>query len=177
MSDDCESLDSPPGAKRARSESPTLCSSSQPSTVALFPSEVETTGTSIDSEIDNAVFPSDLESENKSSSTRSRSGSEDSPSPPPPPPAADARQRDLAQISSILVTECCERECLLHMSASDILKVRMKLKNLGLNAQRQWLTDKLHESSQLLNGKLSTKYIIAGREVCNYAWCVTLGVS
>lgn len=76
----------------------------------------------------------------------------------------------------VLVAKCCEKDCLLHLTAHDVIMTRRKLSSLRSNEQRQWLMDRLVENShEVEKGKLETKYIVAGQEVCQLAWCkVTL---
>ena len=47
---------------------------------------------------------------------------------------------------------------------------------MGSVAQRQWITDKIHENSHVTtNGDLQTKYVVAGKEVCKVAFCESYG--
>ena len=93
----------------------------------------------------------------------------------PPPPAEDG---DLAEVSHILVSECCSEECLRKLCARDVIPIRQKMRSFGLNEKRQWMMDKVLENSQASDpGKINTKFLAAGREVCKSAWCTVHGVS
>lgn len=93
----------------------------------------------------------------------------------PPPPA---RVGDRQEVSHILVGECCSGECLLKLNAQNILPIRRKMKSLGMNEKRQWLMDKILESSRVIEpGKVDTTFLVAGREVCKLAWCIVHGIS
>lgn len=83
-------------------------------------------------------------------------------------------ERERAAI--VLVAKCCEKDCLLHLTAHDVIMTRRKLSSLRSIEQRQWLMDRLVENShEVEKGKLETKYIVAGQQVCQLAWCkVTL---
>ena len=49
---------------------------------------------------------------------------------------------------------------------------------MGSVAQRQWITDKIHESSKIsTDGELLTKYVVAGRDMCEKAFCDVHGFS
>ena len=78
--------------------------------------------------------------------------------------------------ATVLVATCCEKDCLLHLTAHDVIMTRRKLSSLRGTEQRQWLMDRLVENShEVEKGKLETKYLVAGQEVCQLAWCkVTL---
>ena len=89
-----------------------------------------------------------------------------------------AKDGDLEEVSRILVSACCSAECLLKFSAQDVLPIRRKMKSLKLNAKRQWLMDKILENSRAIEpGKLDTKFLVAGREVCKLAWCTVHAIS
>jgi len=93
---------------------------------------------------------------------------------PPPPP----KDSDLIEVSRILVGVCCTKECLLKLSAQCVVPIRKKMKAFSLNEKRQWLMEKIHENSRITEpGKLDTKFVVAGREVCKSAWCTVHGIS
>lgn len=95
------------------------------------------------------------------------------------PPKSDAsRSGGLDEISRVLISSCCDKPCLFYLCAHDIITARQKFTSLGANTQRQWLTDKVIENIHIAaGGKLVMTYFIAGREVCQSAWCNVLSLS
>lgn len=91
--------------------------------------------------------------------------------------ATTSREHELIKISLLLISTCCARECLLNLTASDVLKFRTQFNSLNQTEQRKWLTERLHENSHNCGGQLIIKYIISGMEVCKEAWCKVLNVS
>ena len=89
------------------------------------------------------------------------------------------RQEELDYVGGILVANCCRKDCLLHLTAHDVLTLQRKFSSLGANAQRQWLGDRIQENSRpsLETGILNTRYIVGGQEVCQLAWCAVLRIS
>lgn len=126
------------------------------------------------------LYPSDSESEQDSrvvlpvSSPSGDDGSESE-------SLSDDEQtsKELTIIGHILVSSCgCELACLRHLTAHDVLTSRSKFRNLSRNAQRQWLVDKIADNSRKTELQSpETKYIVAGREVCQSAWCKVHGVT
>ena len=95
-----------------------------------------------------------------------------------PPKSNTSRSGELDEISRVLVSSCCDKNCLFYLCAHDVITARQKFTSLGANAQRQWLTDKVIENSHIAaSGKLVTTYFVAGREVCQSAWCNVLSLS
>ena len=160
MSDSCFEQDSspPPTPKRqcSRAVSPRFTSSS--SDGAYFPSDqsiVANQGRVTDK--DDAA--DDLSSTTSSSESVSRVASHNS-----------CTERE--PVGSLLVSKCCGREFLLHLTALDVLTTRKRFNLLGKNQQRQWLMDKIHESShELGQGKRQIKFTLSGREICQMSWC------
>ena len=108
-----------------------------------------------------AMYPSDLDDKN-SHSLPLRSD----------PSMSGDTKNELDEISKVLVSSCCDKKCLFYLCAHDVITARQKFTSLGANAQRQWLTDKMIENSHIAaGGKLVTTYFVAGREVCQSAWC------
>ena len=88
------------------------------------------------------------------------------------------RDDELHEVGAILVSKCCVRNCLFHLTAHDVIKARKKFSSLGVNAKRQWLMDRIHENShESAQGILHTKYTVAGQEICQFAWCKVHEVS
>ena len=81
-------------------------------------------------------------------------------------------------VATILITRCCKRNCLLHLTAYNVMTARRRFFSFGTNAQRQWVIDRLHENSYgIEKGSITTKYFIAGDEVCQVAWCAVYSIS
>ena len=89
------------------------------------------------------------------------------------------RQYDeLGLVANVLVSSCCSKECLFHLSAHDVLAARRKFWSMGKSDQRQWLTDRVHDyTHEEEKGKHNTTYIIAGRQVCQLSWSKVYMVS
>ena len=98
-----------------------------------------------------------------------------------------ARDRDLKLIAPVLIAPCCSQQCLLNLTANEVLKSYVYFKSLNYVQQRQWLIDKLNEntsssssicgSSMLSEASSATYYIVAGKAVCKTAWCQVLQIS
>ena len=128
---------------------------------AVFPSETDTSSSSaFTTEESEAYFPSE---EDSFTSTA--------------PDATTQREHELIKIAPILISKCCSKECLLNLTASDILKLRGKYMELNQIEQRKWLTDRMYENSHRQGGQLEVKFIVSGMEVCKQAWCEVLSVS
>ena len=81
-------------------------------------------------------------------------------------------------VATILITRCCKRNCLLHLTAYNVMTARRRFFSFGTNAQQQWVKDRLHENSYgIEKGSITTKYFIAGDEVCQVAWCAVYSIS
>ena len=72
--------------------------------------------------------------------------------------------------TSILMNKCCSNDCLLHLTGYAILMTRRKVCCLKGSERRQWIIDKLLETSCYINGKLNTKFNIGGMAVCKSAF-------
>ena len=95
-----------------------------------------------------------------------------------PAKACQYNNDELDQVANVLVSSCCSKECLFHLTAHNVITVRRKFWSLGRCAQRQWLTDRLDENScEEEKGKLTTTYSIAGINVCRSSWCKVYMVS
>ena len=81
-------------------------------------------------------------------------------------------ENDLEEIASLLISNCCDRKCMHFLTVHDVLSARDKVNSLNSNALRQWTIDRLNENShEDASGKIRTKYLVAGNEVCQKAWC------
>lgn len=86
--------------------------------------------------------------------------------------ASNDSDEERERVGNILVSKCCQNDCLLHLTAHDVLTARRKFFSLRGNEQRQWLVDKIHESShEEEKGKLLVKFTFAGHDVCQKSWC------
>lgn len=99
-----------------------------------------------------------------------------------PPEASTPHRRDteqfLAPIANVLTSKCCGKLCVRDLTVNNILFCRKKFNSMCATPQRQWITDKIHENSQVSpGGKLITKYVIAGKEVCQAAFCESHSIS
>ena len=84
----------------------------------------------------------------------------------------------LESIAQVLISECCSKLCVRDLTVNSLLFAQRKFMSLGCVAQRQWITDKIHESSEIApDGELITKFVVAGREVCERAFCDVHGFS
>jgi len=149
-------------------------SSSDSSGGPLFPSDIESM---YESSSGSAIYPSDVSDPDGGGNLDQETNASNLPS---MCMVTDVEKsdddRDL--VARILVSRCCDKDCLLHLTAHDVLATRKKFSSLGANAQRQWLMDRFHENShEIATGKLVTKYIVAGREVCQLAWCNVHSIS
>lgn len=80
--------------------------------------------------------------------------------------ASNDSDEEHERVGNILVSKCCQNDCLLHLTVHDVLTARRKFFSLRGNEQRQWLVDKIYESSHEEKGKLLVKFTIAGHDVC-----------
>ena len=95
-----------------------------------------------------------------------------------PLPIAYDSDEDREQVATLLVSKCCQRQCLLHLTAHDVLTARQKYCSLSRIEQRQWLMDRVHEhSNEEEKGKLMVKFSVAGREICKISWCQIYRIS
>ena len=79
---------------------------------------------------------------------------------------------DLEEVASLLISNCCDCKCMHFLTVHDVLSARDKVNSLNSNALRQWTIDRLNENShEDASGKIRTKYLVAGYEVCQKAWC------
>ena len=74
----------------------------------------------------------------------------------------------------LLGSRCCKSFCVRDLTANEIL---MKFNSLTISNQRQWIWDKIIANSALCNGEMSTTYFVAGKNVCDIAFCKVHGFS
>ena len=71
-----------------------------------------------------------------------------------------------------MISNCCDRKCTHFLTVHDVLSASDKVNSLNSNALRQWTIDRLNENShEDASDKIRTKYLVAGNEVCQKAWC------
>ena len=90
---------------------------------------------------------------------------------------APTRHLELAVISALLISACCLNNCMLTLCANDVLKTRAHFNSMSILERRKWMMDRLMNDSEIVGGKIKTKFIIAGKEVCKAAWCKVLPIS
>ena len=86
---------------------------------------------------------------------------------------------ELEKIGRLLVGKCCDRRCLCHLTAADVITTRKEYSHLSRAEKRRYLFTKLKEnSSEMLDETISqdsimkrfeTNYFIAGKEICSVA--------
>ena len=85
----------------------------------------------------------------------------------------DLKQRKF--LADIVMSKCCMKQCLLHLTGHTILTAKRKICSLHGVERRQWITDKIAENSSYVNGKLETKFSVGGLDVCKAAFCLIYG--
>ena len=78
---------------------------------------------------------------------------------------------------TLFTSKCCSRDCLLHLTGHDIINTRRKVCDLSPNSKRQWLFDKVSDSSRLMGGKILTTFNLAGQELCHTSFCLLYSVN
>ena len=86
---------------------------------------------------------------------------------------------ELSKIGNILISTCCDRFCLRHLTATDVMDCKRELVQCKTTTDRKkWLLAKLsNNSSELSNRVVQTKYFVAGKEICSSAWCRIFSIS
>ena len=83
----------------------------------------------------------------------------------------------MSLIGQLLISSCCTNNCLLTLCTLDILNTRKHFEILSVSGRRTWLMDRLRNDSQITGSEITTKFIVAGKQVCKSAWCKVLPVS
>ena len=86
---------------------------------------------------------------------------------------------ELEKIGRLLVGKCCERLCLRHLTAVDIISNKSDFILMTKSNQRLYLLTKLKENScecDTRPGSVITKYYISGKEICSSAWAQVYGI-
>ena len=97
----------------------------------------------------------------------------------------DCADEELGKIGRLLVGKCCDRGCLRHLTATDVITSRKNYSHLSKAEQRKYLFTKLKEnSSEMLDEtnsqdikRFETNYFIAGKEICSVAWSKIFSIS
>ena len=87
--------------------------------------------------------------------------------------------KELTKIGNILISTCCEKLCLRHLTAMDIIGCKREMAHCKSSMDRKkWLLAKLADnSSKSSKGVLQTRYYVAGKEICSSAWCHIFSVT
>jgi len=87
---------------------------------------------------------------------------------------------ELKRIGTVLISSCCDKFCLRHLTALDVINSRREIsQQKSQTDHKRWLHDKLLDSSSetVNNGPTITKYFVAGKEICAMAWCKVYSLS
>ena len=87
---------------------------------------------------------------------------------------------ELKTVGNILVSFCCKKYCLRHLTVMDAINSRKEMfLNKNKADQKRWLHQKLTDSSSQSNtdGTIDTTYSVAGKKVCPMAWCKVYSLS
>ena len=132
----------------------------------LYPSDYLSESDSDSS--DGIFFPSDISADSDDGSNAATRSSASAVS---AAAAADDIQVELVDVGNTLVSGCCQQQCLLSLTPNAVISSRRKLSTLSSNERRQWITDKVFESSKPLGqDKLETQFVLSGNVICNTAW-------
>jgi len=86
---------------------------------------------------------------------------------------AEKGSNELEKIGSLLIGTCCDKQCLRHLTATDIISTKADYISLTNGSKRLYLYEKLKGGSSEKDpksGTIVTNYFIAGKEVCSSAW-------
>ena len=91
----------------------------------------------------------------------------------------DNVDEELAKIGKLMVSACCDKSCLRHLTVQNVMSYKSEYDQCKRSTHRKkWLFNKLREnSSESTKGAIATKFFVAGREVCQRAWCKLFSVS
>lgn len=168
----------------------------EPSTAISPPSKRLRSDTSSEEEIDlpEAIFPSDEDCDTSMESceifypseesnlgplkvTEFTSSTENNHSKQQSIDEGDSEDHELKKIGRLLVGFCCDKLCLRHLTATDIISTKADYVSLTRSDQRLYLFNKIKEGSCGFAGKVTTKFFIAGKEICASAWSQIYNVS
>jgi hypothetical protein len=66
-------------------------------------------------------------------------------------------QPKLEGIAGLLISSCCSKLCVQHLTVNDVLLARGKFAAMGVIQKRQWLAKKIIENSALTKDIWETK--------------------
>ena len=87
--------------------------------------------------------------------------------------------KELTRIGKTLVSPCCDNLCLRHLTAMDVIACQTEINQYKNKTDRKrCLFAKLtNGSSETSKGMITTRYFVAGKEICAAAWCKVYSVS
>lgn len=87
---------------------------------------------------------------------------------------------ELVKISRLLIGTCCEKLCLRHLTAMDIISNKVDYLSMTRSNQRIYLLTNLKENScqtDIRSGSITTKFYVAGKEICSSTWAQVYDIS
>jgi len=75
----------------------------------------------------------------------------------------DSEDHELEKIGKLLVGTCCDKLCLHHLTATDIISTKVDYVSLARSDQRLYLFNKIKEGSYQSAGKITTKFFYSGK--------------
>ena len=94
-----------------------------------------------------------------------------------PQEISDDEKSQCKVLGTFFTSQCCSKDCLLHLTGHEIINARRKVCNVSENLKRKWLFEKVSESSRLVGGKLQTSFYLAGQELCHAAFCLLYSIN
>lgn len=141
----------------------------------IYPSDEEDFNTSRES--CKIFYPSEESNLSPSKVTKSAGFTQNSPLKQQNIAGEDSEDHELEKIGRLLVGTCCDKLCLRHLTATDIISTKVDYVSLTRNDQRLYLFNKIKEGSCESAGKVTTKFFIAGKEICAVAWSMIYNIS
>ena len=145
---------------------------------------------SVESDLPEAIYPSDEEDSNaslqgceviypseESSLEPVNVPTEDNDFNASNPGKDDSEEHELQKIGALLVGSCCDKLCLRHLTATNIISAKSDYVSLTRNNQRLHLFNKVKDGSCESGGKVTTKFLLAGKEICASAWSQIYNIS
>jgi len=83
---------------------------------------------------------------------------------------SEEERAEKAAVANILASKCCADECLLHSSGHLIVTARQRVSSFTRNERRQWIYNKISDSSHMVNGKIKVNYSVGGMNICRAAF-------
>ena len=88
-------------------------------------------------------------------------------------PSGDGKGTEFKErkaLADLMMKDCCKNQCLLHLTGHSMLTSRRKICCLQGSERRQWIIERITDSSSYVNGKLDVKFSIGGTGVCRVAF-------